>query len=121
MSRHLLVVIAVTMVGYVVVSTRPPEGVNMVALAALILVGAAALFTLVPLTMAQLASRAGPSAPVVLALNGSVIAFGQGTGAALGGLSSEAFGLSGLGLAGLAVIGTAMLLVRIAMRRMPIG
>jgi MFS transporter, DHA1 family, inner membrane transport protein len=100
--------ITATMLGYIAVMTLPFGLVLTVPLAVVILVGAAALFALVPLTMSRLAARAGPAAPVVLALNGSIIALGQGLGAGLGALSSEAFGLIGLAVAGLAVASAAL-------------
>lgn len=46
---------------------------------------------------------------MVLALNGSVIALGQGAGAGLGGLFSGSIGLQGLALAGIVTAGTALL------------
>jgi predicted MFS family arabinose efflux permease len=62
--------------------------------------------------MSRLATETGTAAPVVLALNGSVISFGQGFGAGLGGLAMQSLGFAGLALAGLAVA-TFVLLVNL--------
>ncbi len=51
--------------------------------------------------MSRRVAEAGAVAPVVLALNGSVISLRQGVGAALGGMASGALGMAGLPVAGL--------------------
>jgi predicted MFS family arabinose efflux permease len=116
-----MAVIAGTMLGYAGVVALPLLLANAVLLAVLILTGAAALFALVPLTMTRLAAQAGAAAPVVLALNGSVIALGQGAGAGLGGQFSGSFGLQGLALAGIVIAGTALLGMLIGSRRLRHG
>lgn len=74
--------------------------------------GSAALFATSPVIQTELARTAGPAATIAFALNGSMIYFGQGLGATLGGsvtaVSSIAWtGLAGslVGIAGLLVIG----------------
>jgi len=113
-TRRLFALIAATMLGHLAISATPASLTLAVPLAALILAGAAALFALVPLTMTRIAALAGPAAPVLLALNGSVTALGQGTGAALGGLAAHSLGPIGLAAAGLAVSGTAWLALSIS-------
>lgn len=65
-----------------------------------IALGATALFTLSPLVQAQLVEAAPQARQVTLALNGSMMFLGQGTGAALGALVAQRFSLPMIGLAG---------------------
>jgi MFS transporter, DHA1 family, inner membrane transport protein len=61
--------------------------------------GAGALFTRIPIIQTRLANAAAPELrPVVFGLNGSMVFFGQGLGAAAGGFAIHAGGLFALGL-----------------------
>ena len=60
----------------------------------------AALFATSPIIQTQLAKSAGPSATIAFALNGSMIYFGQGIGASLGGSVSVASSIGWIGAAG---------------------
>lgn len=70
---------------------------------ALIFVGATALFLLIPVNLAQIATRAGAAAPIALAFNGSLVSLGQGAGAVLGGQLTDAFGAVAMGIGGAAL------------------
>ncbi len=78
-----------------------------------ILCSAATLFALGPLIQTRLISCAPEASAVILALNGSMIFFGQGAGAAFGGLVLDQAGLQALGLAGgfMALVGLLVALV----------
>ncbi len=80
----------------------PPFGqTGSIALMALtVLVSAMVLFALGPVVQTRLIFGAPEAAAVVLALNGSMIFFGQGLGAAIGGVVIDAAGLTAIGLAG---------------------
>jgi MFS transporter, DHA1 family, inner membrane transport protein len=71
-------------------------------------VGAGSLFTRIPIIQTSLAN-ASPSElrPFVFGLNGSMVFFGQGLGAAIGGVAISADGLFALGVAasGIALLG----------------
>lgn len=108
-TRVLMATIAATMLAYLAVVALPPGLALGPVLAVVIMAGAAALFALVPLTMSRLAARAGAAAPVVLALNGSVISLGQGIGAGLGAAASGVFNFAGLAMAGLVVAGAGLI------------
>ncbi len=75
--------------------------------------GAACLFTLVPLISARLSVAAQDARMVAFAVNGSVISFGQGLGAAFGGLATGLAGLAGNAMTGaaLALAGAVLILV----------
>lgn len=75
-------------------------------LRAAILVSAAALFAIIPLVQARLASVAGAATPLALALNGSCVSLGQGLGAAVGGAAGSltAAALAGTAIAALATV-----------------
>jgi predicted MFS family arabinose efflux permease len=64
-------------------------------------VGASALFTRIPIIQTDLANASPPELrPVVFGLNGSMVLFGQGLGAAIGGVAiGPGGGLLALGLA----------------------
>ena len=68
--------------------------------AATIFIGSAALFALAPIVQSTLANIAGSAATVAFALNGSVVFFGQGLGAVVGGGVIAETGLVWTGLAG---------------------
>lgn len=71
--------------------------------AATIMAGSAALFALAPIVQSSLAAIAGQAATVAFALNGSVVFFGQGLGAVVGGGVIAEIGLTWTGLAGAGV------------------
>lgn len=62
--------------------------------------GSAALFATSPVIQTQLAKSAGTAATIAFALNGSMIYFGQGLGATLGGSVTAMSGIGWIGLAG---------------------
>ena len=62
--------------------------------------GSAALFATSPVIQTQLARSAGPAATIAFALNGSMIFFGQGLGATLGGAVTAKSGIAWIGIAG---------------------
>jgi MFS transporter, DHA1 family, inner membrane transport protein len=110
----------VTLVAFAVMATSlatywpllalPQASVPPMVLGLVILVGATALFSLIPVNLARIAASAGAAAPVALALNGSLVALGQGLGATLGGLLTDAVGPSAMGLGGSAIAGFGLLL-----------
>jgi predicted MFS family arabinose efflux permease len=77
--------------------------VAIVGLGAAIAAGAAALFCRTPLIQVRLVKAAPAQRSVLLALNGSMVFFGQGLGAALGGAVIGFTGLAAVGWAGGAV------------------
>ncbi len=62
--------------------------------------GSAALFATSPVIQTQLARSAGPAATIAFALNGSMIYFGQGLGATLGGTVTALSSIAWAGIAG---------------------
>lgn len=62
--------------------------------------GSAVLFATGPIIQTRLATSAGPAATIAFALNGSMIYFGQGIGASLGGSVSAASSIGWIGAAG---------------------
>lgn len=90
------------------------------ALATLVLAmtaGSAALFATTPIIQTSLAKAAGPAATIAFALNGSMLYFGQGLGAALGGWVTAQFGLAWVGLAGTIVALAALAIIASLGRR----
>jgi MFS transporter, DHA1 family, inner membrane transport protein len=81
----------------------PAEAVPFLTIAVMIIgmvIGASALFTRIPIIQTRLAGAARPQArPVVFALNGSMVFFGQGLGAVIGGGAIHAGGLAAIGIA----------------------
>ena len=75
--------------------------------------GSAALFASSPVIQTQLARAAGPAATIAFALNGSMIYFGQGLGATLGGTVAATSGIVWAGVAGSGVAIAALLVSRI--------
>ncbi len=69
-------------------------------MAGLIFLLASTMFAAVPMNLAQLSQLAGPAAPVALALNGSLVSFGQGLGAIWGGAINDFGGLGWIGAGG---------------------
>jgi predicted MFS family arabinose efflux permease len=80
-------------------------------LALLALLGAGALFTLIPLVQLRLASAAPQAGPVLFGLNGAMVFAGQGAGALLGGVVADTLGYAAIGPAGAAVAALALLVV----------
>lgn len=83
------------------------------ALAIGMVIGAAALFSRTPIIQARLLAATRPETrPVALAFNGSMVFFGQGLGAGLGGAAIGVVGLEAVGLTGAAValVGVALAL-----------
>jgi DHA1 family inner membrane transport protein len=110
-------VVAVTQIGYTALLLwAEPSALTVAALAAVVLVGAAALFGSVPVLQGRLMSAAGPAAPFALALNASMIFLGQGLGAALGGLVIDRIALTWVGVGG-SVVAIAGLLLAAAAER----
>ncbi|WP_296722487.1 MFS transporter [Erythrobacter sp.] len=90
------------------------------ALAALVLAmtaGSAALFATSPIIQSSLARSAGPAATIAFALNGSMLYFGQGLGAALGGWVTAQCGLGWVGVAGTVVAVAALAMIAALGRR----
>lgn len=75
-------------------------GGSIVFTAITIMTGSAALFALAPIVQSNLAAIAGQAATVAFALNGSVVFFGQGLGAVIGGGVIAEVGLTWTGIAG---------------------
>lgn len=90
--------------------SAPHASVPPVALGLLMLIGASALFSLIPVNLSDITLHAGPAAPVALALNGSLVSLGQGLGALFGGALTDVFGAPAMGVGGalLALIGLAL-------------
>ncbi|MGX6646556.1 MFS transporter [Maricaulaceae bacterium MS644] len=76
----------------------------------IMVLGSAALFATSPVIQTQLANSAGPAATIAFALNGSMVYFGQGLGATLGGTVTAVSGIAWTGIAG-ALVAIAGLLV----------
>lgn len=108
-------VMASSLALYWVALSAPRASVPPVAMAALIFVGAAALFSLIPVNLAAITRNAGPSAPIALALNGSLVSLGQGLGALFGGTLTDVLGAPAKGPGG-AVIAVAGLLLATSIR-----
>jgi len=73
--------------------------------------GSGALFATSPVIQTQLARSAGPAATIAFALNGSMIYFGQGLGATLGGTVTAMSGIAWVGIAGTLVAVTGLLVI----------
>jgi MFS transporter, DHA1 family, inner membrane transport protein len=74
------------------------------------------LFSLIPVNLAAITIQAGPSAPIALALNGSLVSLGQGIGALFGGALTDAFGAAAMGPGG-ALIAIAGFLLAVSNHR----
>jgi DHA1 family inner membrane transport protein len=79
--------------------------------------GSAALFATSPIIQTSLAKTAGSAATIAFALNGSMLYFGQGLGAALGGWVIAQFGLAWVAMAGVIVAVAALAMVALLGRR----
>lgn len=87
--------------------SAPQASVPALVMGSLMFVGASALFSLIPVNLAAITIHAGPSAPIALALNGSLVSLGQGIGALLGGTLTDKFGAAAIGPGGalIAIVG----------------
>ena len=87
-------------------------------LAAIILAGAAALFTLIPAMQARLVATAPEAAPLLLGASGSVMFLGQGAGAMFGGVITDHLGFPAIGVAGASLaLGALLFSAASALRR----
>lgn len=93
-------VMALSMLAYSWALDLPPQTTGQPFAAGLIFLLAATMFAAVPMNLAQLSQLAGPAAPVALALNGSLVSFGQGLGAIWGGAINDFGGLAWVGAGG---------------------
>lgn len=73
--------------------------------------GSGALFATLPVIQTELVRTAGPAATIAFALNGSMVYFGQGLGATLGGSVTAMFGIAWIGVMGCLVAFAALLVV----------
>ncbi len=120
--RALLILLSVTGATQLMFSVGMTNDLGGLAIPLLVLVmamGSAALFATAPVIQTRLAQNAGPAATIAFALNGSMIYFGQGLGASMGGSVTATLGLGRIGLAGASV--AAIAIVVIAMLRPKTG
>lgn len=104
--RAVLILLATTGVTQVAFTVGMKQDLGGLALPVLVFVmalGSAALFALAPVIQTQLAKSAGASATLAFAVNGSMLYFGQGLGAGLGGTVFAATSLAWVGVAGACV------------------
>ena len=94
-----------------------PAGLPSQALVAFaIVLAATALFSMTPVIQSRIIQMTD-GAPVGLALNGSVIAFGQALGSAVGGAALQAFGVPAIPAAAVGMSLTALLILSVAFPR----
>jgi DHA1 family inner membrane transport protein len=93
-------VMAIDMLAYSWALGWSPATTGQPFVAGLIFLLASTMFAAVPINLAQLTQLAGPAAPVALALNGSLVSFGQGVGAIWGGAIDNLGGLVWIGAGG---------------------
>ena len=93
-------VMALDMAVYAWTLGLPPQTTAQPLVAGLIFLLASTMFAAVPMNLAQLSQLARPAAPVALALNGSLVSFGQGIGAIWGGAINDFGGLGWIGVGG---------------------
>lgn len=96
--------------------SAPQASVPALAMGFLMFVGASALFSLIPANLAAITIHAGSSAPIALALNGSLVSLGQGIGALFGGILTDRFGAAAMG-PGAALIAIAGFLLAASIQR----
>ncbi|MEO1080279.1 MAG: MFS transporter [Pseudomonadota bacterium] len=111
--RALSILLATTAVTQLAFTVGMLQGFGVAAVPLLLLVmamGSAALFAMSPVIQTQLANTAGASATLAFAVNGSMLYFGQGLGASLGGAVFAASSIVWVGAAGacVAVLGFAV-------------
>jgi DHA1 family inner membrane transport protein len=73
--------------------------------------GSAALFATLPIIQARLTITSGHATTIALALNGSMVYFGQGLGSTIGGSVIASIGVSWTGAAGVTVAIIALILI----------
>lgn len=102
---RIFAVLALTQMLYTLAMLVLPQqgAISWVLLGAAVLLSSAALFALTPLIQAQLLEAAPHARQVAIALNGSMMFLGQGSGAALGAWITQSLSLSFIALAGLTV------------------
>ncbi len=118
--KGLAILVATTAITQLLFALVMLNDLGLLALAILLLAmitGSAALFATSPIIQTSLAKSAGPAATIAFALNGSMLYFGQGLGAALGGWVTAQFGLGWVGLAGAIVALAALLMIAALGRR----
>lgn len=91
---------AITQLLFTLVLLNDLGPLAVIALLVAMTAGSAALFATSPIIQTSLAKAAGSAATIAFALNGSMLYFGQGMGAALGGWVTAQFGLAFVGIAG---------------------
>lgn len=106
-----------TQILFAVVMLNDLGALALVILLLAMIAGSAALFATSPIIQTSLAKAAGPAATIAFALNGSMLYFGQGLGAALGGWVTAQFGLGWVGLAGSIVALVALAMIAALGRR----
>lgn len=94
---------AVTLASYTLLLQGMAIAVAPLLLGLVILLGAAALFLVMPIIQARLVAAAPAAAPLLLGLNGSMVFLGQGAGALIGGLVTDHAGPAAIGLVGAAL------------------
>lgn len=102
---------AITQLLFAVVMLNDLGAFALATLLVAMVAGSAALFATTPIVQTSLAKAAGSAATIAFALNGSMLYFGQGLGAALGGWVTAQFGLEWVGIAGTIVAVTALLII----------
>ena len=118
--RGLAILVATTAITQILFALIMLNDLGALALVTLVLAmtaGSAALFATSPIIQSSLAKSAGPAATIAFALNGSMLYFGQGLGAALGGWVTAQFGLAWVGLAGTIVALAALAMIASLGRR----
>jgi DHA1 family inner membrane transport protein len=104
--RAVVILLSTTAATQLAFSAGMSNDIGMLALPMLVLVmalGSAALFALAPVIQTQLARNAGASATLAFAMNGSMLYFGQGLGAGLGGSVYAETSIAWVGVAGACV------------------
>ncbi|MEM6545061.1 MAG: MFS transporter [Pseudomonadota bacterium] len=109
--RALLILLSITALTQTAFTLGMLYDLGSIAVPALLLVmalGSAALFAMSPVIQAQLAKTAGSSTTLAFAINGSMLYFGQGLGASIGGGVYAGVALAWVGAAGacVAIFGT---------------
>jgi DHA1 family inner membrane transport protein len=107
----LFVAAGLTQIGFALGMHFDLGGASVPLLIATMALGSAALFATTTVVQARLAATSGAAATIAFALNSSMVYFGQGIGATLGGAVIGTIGLSSTGIAGavVAVFGLALI------------
>jgi len=110
--RALSILLGTTAVTQLAFTAGMMQNLEVVAIPLLLLVmtlASAALFAMSPVIQTELARTAGASATLAFAVNGSMLYFGQGLGASLGGAVLAASSVAWVGVAGACVAGVGIL------------